>query len=241
VTDSTLTHLKIIVERAVRPVRASTLGKRKMREELLAHVSGVFEEESARCGDERAALERTALRFGNPAEVTSQLQESVALSDCIRRFWEGAPGESTLRAGLRIALVTGALALVVFFVLLLAGGWASAWPREALYLVVGGVLSVPVYLFGLAFLADWMGKALHGPAGRRRLKVALVAVGSWLFQLLWIAGLTWRAWPAEWDYLSAALIMGWLGVLAPMFPYALAQSSVLRMRRHEEWACLPID
>ena len=69
--ESTLTQLKIIVERAVRPVRASTLRKRKMREELLAHVSGVFEEESARLGDDRAALERTALRFGNPAEVTA--------------------------------------------------------------------------------------------------------------------------------------------------------------------------
>ena len=39
--ESTLTQLKIIVERAVRPVRASISRKRKMREELLAHVSGV--------------------------------------------------------------------------------------------------------------------------------------------------------------------------------------------------------
>src|SRR5260221_6631955 len=91
--ESNLIQLKIIVERAVRPVRASTSRKRKMREELLAHVSGVFEEELAQPGDERAALERTALRFGNPAEVTSQLQESVSASDGIKRFWEGQPGE----------------------------------------------------------------------------------------------------------------------------------------------------
>jgi hypothetical protein len=32
---------------------------------------GVFEEEFAQLGDDRAALERTALRFGNPAEVWS--------------------------------------------------------------------------------------------------------------------------------------------------------------------------
>ena len=67
-----------------------------MREELLAHVVGVFEEESAKLGDDRAALERTALRFGNPAEVTSQLQESVPARDTIRRFFEGRPGEATL-------------------------------------------------------------------------------------------------------------------------------------------------
>src|SRR5207302_2784555 len=96
--ESDLTRLKIIVERAVRPVRASTSRKRKMREELLAHVSGVFEEESAKLGDDHAALERTALRFGNPTEVTSQLQESVPASDNIRRFWEGRPAEPALRS-----------------------------------------------------------------------------------------------------------------------------------------------
>jgi hypothetical protein len=67
INESTLTQLKIIVEREVRPIRASTSRKGKMREELLAHVVGVFEEESAKLGDERTALERTALRFGNPA------------------------------------------------------------------------------------------------------------------------------------------------------------------------------
>ena len=53
--ESTLIQLKIMVERAVRPVRASISHKRKMREELLAHVSDVFEEE-ARLGDGPAAF-----------------------------------------------------------------------------------------------------------------------------------------------------------------------------------------
>ena len=65
--DSTLTQLKILVERAVRPVRASSSRKRKMREELLAHVTSVFEEEVARLANEQTALEGTAQRFGNPA------------------------------------------------------------------------------------------------------------------------------------------------------------------------------
>ena len=50
--DSTLTRLKVLVERAVRPVRASMSRKHKMREELLAHVSAVFEEEAARFDNE---------------------------------------------------------------------------------------------------------------------------------------------------------------------------------------------
>jgi ATP-dependent Clp protease ATP-binding subunit ClpC len=78
--ESTLTQLKTLVERAIRPVRASMSRKRKMQEELLAHVTTVFEEE-ARLGDEQAALERTAQRFGNPSELTGQLQQSVPTSD----------------------------------------------------------------------------------------------------------------------------------------------------------------
>src|ERR1700736_258242 len=100
----TLTQLKILVERAVRPVRASTCRKRKMREALLAHVTSVFEEEVARLANEQAALERTAQRFGNPAELTGQLQESVPTLDSIERFAEWVsfrPCESTLRRAVR--------------------------------------------------------------------------------------------------------------------------------------------
>ena len=82
-TDSILNELKILVERTVRPVRASTFRKRRMREELLAHASGVFEAESAKLGDDRLALARTTQRFGDPAEVTSQLQETVPWVDII--------------------------------------------------------------------------------------------------------------------------------------------------------------
>jgi hypothetical protein len=110
--ESTLTRLKIIVER---PVRASTPRKGKMREELLAHVVGAFEEE-AKLGDDRAALERTALRFGNPAEVTSQLQESVPAGEVAgtlghatarrahRRRRPGHPGRGRLSPGRRSLL-----------------------------------------------------------------------------------------------------------------------------------------
>src|SRR5262249_27248302 len=121
--EASLTRLKIIVERAGRPVRASTRRQRAMREELLAHLLGVFEEESARLGDDRAALERTALRFGDPTEVMGELQATVPFGDGIRRSWEGGPGESAMRAGLRIAGVIGALAMFSLGAVLLATGW----------------------------------------------------------------------------------------------------------------------
>jgi hypothetical protein len=238
--EFTLTQLKILVEQAVRPVRASFARKRIMREELLIHVSGVFEEEGARLGDDRAALERTALRFGNPADVAGQLQASVPAGDRIRQFWEGPPGESTLRTASRLAGVTTVLALVTFAALSAAGG-VSPWSREALTTGVPVVLALPLYLFGLAFLTDGMEKALHGPGGRSWLRVAPVAAGSLLLAVLCVACVSWPAWPADGDQLGAVLVAGGLAAHSVVFAGFLAQSSAARRRSHEEWGRLPIE
>jgi hypothetical protein len=243
--ESTLTQLKIIVERAVRPVRASTSRKRKMRAELLAHVVGVFEEESARLGDERAAVERTALRFGNPAEVKGQLQESVPARDAVRRYWEGRPGESVWRTAFRLAWVSGtfALALAAFILAWSPVRSVGGWSPEALILSLCAVLTIPTWLFGLVFLTSFMEKALYGPAGRSWLKVALGVAGSWLLVLLWLAAWSWPTRFAEWAYPNPnALVMaGFLIVLAPLPGCALAHASLSQRQYHQEWARLPID
>jgi hypothetical protein len=249
--ESTLTGLKVVVERAVWPVRASTARKRKMREELLAHVVGVFEEEAAKLGDERAAVDRTALRFGNPAEVTSQLQESVPARDAVRRYWEGRPGEPAWRTAVRFAWVSGTFALLIAG-LILAGvsyqvGSVGAWPREALIQCLCAVLTIPAWLSGLVFLTNFLEKALYGPAGRSWLKVALLVVGSWLVILLWFAAWSWPNWSAEWVFSHpfAIVLAGFL--IVPLHAVALAQSSLSRTQHHEarqsqeEWGRLPID
>ena len=240
--ESTLSQLKIIVERAVRPVRASTGRKRKMREELLAHVLGVFEEESVMFGDEQTAVERTALRFGSPADVTSQLQESIPARDAVRRYWEGRPGEPAWRTAIRSAWVSGtfALAFVVFLIAIasFAAGWVGTWQREVLIPCLGAVLAVPALLAGLVFLTSWMEKALSGPPGPSWLKFAVAAAGSSLFMVLWSAAVSWPTWSTRPDYLGAVLIAGFVG--APGLVYALAQSSLVCRRYHEEWARLDI-
>jgi hypothetical protein len=243
--ESTLTGLKIIVERAVRPVRASTGRKRKMREELLAHVVGVFEEEVARLGDDRAAVERTALRFGNPIEVTSQLQESVPARDAVRRYWEGRPGEPAWRTAIRLAWVSGTFALIVAVFVLTSStvGSVGGWSSEALIHSLCAVLTIPAWLSGCVFLISFMEKALYGPAGRSWLKVALLVAGSWLFMLLWFAAWTWPTWSSAWAYASpsAIVMLGFLIVLAPLPACALVHSSLLRREYHEEWGRLPIE
>jgi hypothetical protein len=239
--ESMLTQLKIIVERAVRPVRASTARKRKMREELLAHVVGVFEEEGARLGDEGAALERTALRFGNPAEVTSQLQESVPAGDSIARFWEGRPGEATLWVLIRLACVASAWALVGGAATLFGAEWVTVLPREAMIPFVYIFLAPPVYLFGLAFLTDWIEKGVYDPAGVSRLRVALSAAGSLLFMLVFVARPGLLDWPTRWDHLGSVPLAGMLAAGSVVVAWCLARENAERRRYHKEWRSLPIE
>jgi hypothetical protein len=266
--ESTLTQLKIIVERAVRPVRASRGRKRKMREELLAHVSGVFEEESAKLGDDSAALERTALRFGSPAEVTSQLQESVPTSDRILRLLEGRPEESMLRGALCFAWIEGALLWVALGVALLAAGWQSAWSLKELVAIVSSFgflpcwLLGPLWFLGIAVAAHWMEKSLHGPEPLKgwprigpiklvtsawavpAVRIALIVCGLCLFAGVATGGAKWPVQAADVNHLP--------GLAACLFACALAASTVVvawilvhtvdeGRRRQQEWSRLPIE
>jgi hypothetical protein len=69
-------ELMIHVERIVRPVRADA-SKFRMRRELLAHLQATFDQERATGLDETAALEAAKRRFGEPIDLTHQLQAAV--------------------------------------------------------------------------------------------------------------------------------------------------------------------
>jgi hypothetical protein len=110
--ESTRRDLKSVVERAVRPVRATIARKRKMREELLAHLLAIFEEEVQRVADEQAALDQAKRRFGDTGELTRQLQQAVPRCDRARSILENLayqPGESLWRLAARHLLVTATL------------------------------------------------------------------------------------------------------------------------------------
>jgi hypothetical protein len=74
----------IVVERVVRPVRANIARKRRMRDELLAHLSAIYDDELARSEDPVAAVNAAAKRFGNTIELTAELQATVPR----REQWE---------------------------------------------------------------------------------------------------------------------------------------------------------
>ena len=263
-TESNLVQLKIIVERAVRPVRASITCKRKMREELLAHVSGAFEDERARVQDEHAALERTRVRFGNPTEMANELQDSVRISERVWRFWEGRPGESALRFALRYVSMQAAIGLLIFGAVLAAAGWDRAWTHEELIAVCSPlVFLLPVFV-GLTLFVCATEKALHEarhltaapPAGWKKSLVSawstptvrrvmiVGGVGQFLlFMAIYIAG-NWPARPWVKDHAVAIVdtvpAMAFKAGLCVFAVLAIVWPVVERRRHHEEWSRLPV-
>ncbi|HSZ55207.1 MAG TPA: hypothetical protein VK797_06070 [Tepidisphaeraceae bacterium] len=75
--DATFAQLQEVVERCLQPVHVSAVRKASRREELLAHVLGVFEVEYGKYGDESRALKETLRRFGDPAALSDELQAST--------------------------------------------------------------------------------------------------------------------------------------------------------------------
>jgi hypothetical protein len=213
--EPTRTHLKIMVERAVRPVPVGTTRKLRIREELLAHVTAVFEEEVTRLGDEPAALQRTQERFGNPDELAGQLLKSVPAKDVSERFME------------RIVFLT-----LVWLALFGVAEFPPFPGRFLLDFCLGGV--------GCIFLADLMRRAFHGPPGRSRHRSILIAAASlFLFLGLLFSWLEFwfDGWSKPTDMVNIFMLMALLtwGLVTPMLEAAA------RFRAQLEWESLQIE
>ncbi len=245
--ESTLTRLKVIVERAVRPVRASAARRRKMREELLAHVVGVFEEE-AKLGDDQAALARTQERFGQAAELTGQLQASVPPSDRAERLAEdffGGSGQSALRLAVRFAAAFGALSFVPLGITVLIHGLrgqGSEWLTVARVPSLLAPLLTAFLSFCGTLLIHGMRQALFGPAGRSWVRAGLVAVAAWLLvpvsSFALCLAVTADIQGSLWEIVVPLLPSN---VLAPLALVAVTYLVNSEWRQDREWARLNID
>jgi hypothetical protein len=232
--ESTLTQLKIVVERAVRPVGASASFKRKMREELLAHVIAVFKEESARLCDEQTPMQRTAERLGNPAELTGQLQGSVTAMDRLAQVLEFlfiGPGRSAAGLSLRFALITLFSAAPVLMAFRLQGRMAE-WPT---------IIAWPVLMFFSVLNVDGLRDALFGRRGRSLRKAAIVSVASWLLIPGVIFSLCFTISGDVRSSLADVLPLLPLAVLTPAALFSLACAFAVDARTQQQWASLQID
>ncbi len=264
-------RLKMCVEKAVRPVRAMERRKDAMREELHAHINAVYEEEFARVSDSDAAVEAAVRRFGDPAELTRELQHSVPPLERLlfRRIrvaaiakrcpWIVGPEklierrshESPVRHAGRVAAIN----VTAFGLLTLGlGVWihvvrphvpAEPPPRITEFMVVAAATAVVLALLTFFFplLAEGLAMALwdEDRSRRSRPRAALRTALSSLVVLT--AGLLLQLMTRGYlDFGASDLaLLAGFALAAPPAMAWVARLAFLEARREETWGHLRID
>lgn len=245
--DSTLTELKIVVERAVRPVWATMARKRTMREELLAHLVAIFEEDIERLGDERAALERAKQRFGDPKELTRELQQVVSrydrLDGAVERYIGFRAGDSAVCHAARIAAFPW-----TWFPMMALLVPAALFIRErqyemgrVMFALVAAHMVLSALAFALTLLIHGLRRSLLCEPARRSVPLAafsiplsavLVPIGNFVISR------------AVSNDVSAGYVdflgLCWSSLLVPVLLVLVAGAIQKDLRRQEEWASLKI-
>jgi hypothetical protein len=180
-------ELRKLVESVVRPVVAVRATKRRMREELLAHVQAVFDDELVTSGNESSAWKRTQERFGEPRESTVALQASIGrrermaarLEPYMQVMWE--PGDTVGSLLLRQAAQIG-LYLALLLPLLTVASLLTQRPGGVTFAVrcsFAMALMLPVFVGAFTFVPINFGDVIFGrPEQRSRRAMALYAIGS---------------------------------------------------------------
>jgi ATP-dependent Clp protease ATP-binding subunit ClpC len=242
-------NLMKVVERAVRPVKASIMQKRKMREELFAHLTASYDQELTRLHDPSTALAEATRRFGESRELAEELQAALPRSERISYFMEQwvayrAP-ESAARYSLRLAgYVFVLLAVILGLVtggVFLRYGWIA--DVQTLARVLGAiVLLTPPAQFIVMLTYIKMRDALWGAFGSRKspARVLMFAVLIAAIAELYLMGV---AAVARWDLgtaLEAARLGGVISVFCALafalFAYVSGPSEI----RDTQWALLDI-
>lgn len=253
-------RLMIHVERAVRPVRAEELTKCDMRDELYAHITSIYEEELQRTGDEDVAVEGACRRFGDPASLTAELQDSISWIERVVAKIDASTRrrrrETVFRHGLRMAgtcllcyLVLGVVTLTSFHILAVSGMSPTSGNlsnhftlrlRTIASLGCWFVVNVGVFtLIGYAMRSQ-VEKGLLRPrsflaaGGLCALAALTVFVTGWLF-LLYMPGIA--------PDLSFSLLPRWLLLagLAPLGCAVVSRLAAIEVVRSRPWTSLEID
>jgi hypothetical protein len=131
-----------------------------LREELLAHLESIYDQEYARLNDPDAAFRHASQRFGDPADLSREFQRNVPLQERfsyrIERLFAWRAPESGSRYCLRMAVCCLILMVPMWLLaamqLIVVGWHPERWfilrPITALLLL----LPANQYLLGLLYL-----------------------------------------------------------------------------------------
>jgi hypothetical protein len=245
--DNVPAELKAIVERAVRPLQASLARKRRMREELLAQIVSIYDEELGKLGDDRAALKQSKRRFGDPRELSDNLGRTIPWWNRFLHLVEGMrydPGESLWHfAGkhllIHVLTFSTAIPLVVLPILLVKGRLPDFGTLTRIVLVLAVVLAG--FSSAFTFLIDRISRALWGSAAERSPRTAvLYGLAALLIppvMIVLIYGGLGLGLPEPFSPLLA-------GAAAPLMPGLLvliAQQAANEIEYEEQWTKLEIS
>lgn len=248
-----------LVERAVRPVLAGPKRKLRMREELLAHLHGVYDEELARLNDEPAARAEAVRRFGDPAALTADQQQSVSfrerLDGRLNRLFGWHPDEPPVRFAGRLAGLVAALVACWLVLTLTATAIRrpddGSIPTPAQLLRLFGALLVlaPLAVFLLTLLFVRTRDALHGTSTTPRSWQRAVGFAALAFLVVPLTGTAfyWLGVPGMGEV--AAKLTTPFGVMlsavyhlsVPLILVWFAWTTGPTAARHRTWATLDIE
>lgn len=248
--DKVRVVLMKIVERVVRPVQCNIARKRKMRDEMLAHLSAIYDKELTRSGDPVVALEAAAKRFGNPKELTAELQATVPRIErwgAVYNSWfDWRPPETAERWMLRLG---GQVTCVMLLTCGLAAAVAArefGWSKNVLLVVrpiAAMALVMPISMATTGICYYRMRNSLVGVFGKRKstsralswaaiLAVATTAIGIG-FLVMAYGGLPN---PASDFWILAVFGLVWAG-----FTLLHARANGPQEIRDTHWALLDLD
>ncbi len=188
--DQVLNELKRVVERAVRPVLAGDLRKLRMREELLDHLTAIYQEELQRLGEPTAAIAQARQRFGDPGLLTDELRGSVSGLEHFRYLldrYRYRSGEPLLGLALRHLLLSLGVTATTFLLVLPVTWFRGRFGDIGIILHVCCVMGLfsAIFSCSLTFLAEQMAQILYGRRSQSRMRamVRYSLLSFWVFPL----------------------------------------------------------
>lgn len=249
------------VERAVRPVQASTATKDRMRAELSEHLELLYQQELDRVSDPAIALEQATRRFGDPQELTRELQASVphwerwAFSPIPGSTWGQRRSGEGVGAWILRTTTAGSLATGVMISLVIVS--IASWERrtDRLLTVAPFLIVAPLLMWATLIANFWccelIRRQLERPASqdgrmRRRLRIVAIAVGLMAFAALAPAILAVMARFSVRDahlFTNGEAALGCLAwaVLMGVILTTQVRDWISRARRYELWDSLDLE
>ncbi|MGD0382189.1 MAG: hypothetical protein ABSA77_01625 [Thermoguttaceae bacterium] len=246
--ENTHKALMIEVERAVRPVRASQARKLRMREELLAHLTAIFEDEATRCRDEQTALNQAKQRFGDPRELARELQQTVPISSRIYYLLEITGfrmlSDSPLMFVVKGLLFTISILAITAPLLLIAlnfQGKTAEFGMREIIVVKMLVIIMGSMMLGVVFLSRLYKTFFAERSGRFGARAAIdILISLCAFPLLAFTNFI----VLTGDLTASMAQTRFACIFAPAAPVIfllLARQHALEIRAQEKWSNLEID